>query len=940
MLFSLAITTLSHYTATHAEGSLCVSLCGVTHSFEQHHISCISSFVLRRTLLTPLPVKQQNVSPNGIHSNIWIMDLDLILIAQFYFVIGMFIRKADIDSNYMNQKFVGYVVCFIIAILISIWGNKNGIVVDYPSKNFRYPCAEVVVALASTFIVAFLSMIICKYINFFKRPLAFCGKNSLGIMIFHFVFFKVFFVLLYANGVANQEDITNVILTTELSNRYWFTLTVFALIGSLLLWCTIVKIPVLRFCLGKDTICNNKLSSKIPQYANIFWHRKHISTFISSWWVKSIKFISEHKVFSLFSTLFVVLVVIPLYRTGIIINDELQARSLAMQGFTMFYQTEFAAWINQGRALAAPINSLTKYLGFIGADFGTSFRILQIIILLAIVFLFGLFINRLLKNKNFAFFSSLIALTCMPITFEHTSPNAFIGFLGVSFGILIVSFILYIDYIEEHKKGKAICSMLLFFVAQMSYEALVTYVVLYFMIVLGKTGIKNIKKNLKLYLFPLFTSIFYLVCYFMSSIFSPSAYEGNQFGFDNIIEPLIILKNLFLASIPGFYVFSSKYKVLKLIYFNLETFDYIRIILLAISFLIVCIKVAKTSTEKVNNQQETSRIANTYIILCGICYMVLPGLPISISSMYQGNVGNEGFIALPVTFFEYFAAVFVLAYILWHICRFVGHKYYVIVASLLCLLVVNVQQMNDIFSKEQNNNFNWLVNIESFLQSETVKGLDIGEYSARDLYQQKNALAIHNNYWTTYCNDVLGVPIQLCNETSTSKLGDIYYDGDNFVIVTPQKLTVMSFDKEDGPKAVQIADNSYILMNFENETMDGSFYVYTLYTALQRYCSNYGYQEDGWLAKESSFMLTTGEKGEVYLTLYYPGTNINGKTIHIFVNGEKVSESNLVEQYLNVDIATQPNEIIELKIECNFEYENKGEDIRPIAIILSELIVS
>lgn len=61
------MTTFSLYTATHAEGSLCVSLCGVTHSFEQHHISCISSFVLRRTLLTPLPVKQQNVSPQEIH---------------------------------------------------------------------------------------------------------------------------------------------------------------------------------------------------------------------------------------------------------------------------------------------------------------------------------------------------------------------------------------------------------------------------------------------------------------------------------------------------------------------------------------------------------------------------------------------------------------------------------------------------------------------------------------------------------------------------------------------------------------------------------------------------------------------------------------------------------------------------------------------------------
>ena len=67
MLFSLAMTTFSLYTATHAEGSLCVSLCGVTHSFEQHHISCISSFVLRRALLTPLPIKQRNVSPYGTH---------------------------------------------------------------------------------------------------------------------------------------------------------------------------------------------------------------------------------------------------------------------------------------------------------------------------------------------------------------------------------------------------------------------------------------------------------------------------------------------------------------------------------------------------------------------------------------------------------------------------------------------------------------------------------------------------------------------------------------------------------------------------------------------------------------------------------------------------------------------------------------------------------
>ena len=67
LLFSLAITTRSHDTATNAEGSLCVSLCGVTHSFEQHHISCINSFVLRRALLTPPHIRRRNVSPHGTH---------------------------------------------------------------------------------------------------------------------------------------------------------------------------------------------------------------------------------------------------------------------------------------------------------------------------------------------------------------------------------------------------------------------------------------------------------------------------------------------------------------------------------------------------------------------------------------------------------------------------------------------------------------------------------------------------------------------------------------------------------------------------------------------------------------------------------------------------------------------------------------------------------
>ena len=110
MLFNLAITTLSHYTATHAEGSLRVSLCGVTHSFEQHHISCISSFVLRRALLTPLPIKQRNVSPYGIHvynfkakKFAWAFIMAIMMVPNQITIIGFyrFMLKLNLVDTYI-----------------------------------------------------------------------------------------------------------------------------------------------------------------------------------------------------------------------------------------------------------------------------------------------------------------------------------------------------------------------------------------------------------------------------------------------------------------------------------------------------------------------------------------------------------------------------------------------------------------------------------------------------------------------------------------------------------------------------------------------------------------------------------------------------------------------------------------------------------------------
>ena len=55
------------------------------------------------------------------------------------------------------------------------------------------------------------------------------------------------------------------------------------------------------------------------------------------------------------------------------------------------------------------------------------------------------------------------------------------------------------------------------------------------------------------------------------------------------------------------------------------------------------------------------------------------------------------FLTLPVTFLEYFAAVFVVCYVTWLIIKSAGGKFYLIIIAMMCLLVVNIQEMNDVF---------------------------------------------------------------------------------------------------------------------------------------------------------------------------------------------------------------------------------------------------
>lgn len=740
-------------------------------------------------------------------------NLDIIFIAQFYFALGLLAKNRKIEKEYFNFSVLGMGACFVIACIVSIWGVANGIVMDLASMNVNKPIASFLVACASIYIIICISKIIEQVGG--SKIFVVIGKNSLGIMILHFICFKICFCAYYKLGLLTKADISNVVLPANSSIKLWLPMVVASIGLSLLMWFLLKRVPVLSGLIGQNNKWNNYVADKI---ASIGVRKKQNHDNIANNQKINVKLF-------LMACMLIILIGIPLCGTGVVVNDELQARCLSLQGFWEFYKVNFISYLHDGRPMAAIVNSFTMYLGFIGNGNTYIFRTIQLIILLMENISFSIFTGKVTNEKSVGFLAGILSIGFMPIVFEHMAPNAFVGLLGVPFLLLLVSLNLFVDSIKQNSNWKLALSMILFFLAQMSYEAFVTYVVLYILIVVGYLKFEDLKNNGKYYVCPLIVTIVFLVLYVIGSRIFVSIYAGNQIGFESIGSSLKIIIWLLLASMPGFFLILPRYQYLEKVYFDMDLQDWIWLATAVILFLYIVKTVLKKTYLKYH---DNSNKTNIYIVLCAISCMVLPSIPLSISTMYQGNVGTNGFLCLPVTHYESFAAIFLISYLAVLLLHKVGKKFYIILAICFTILFGGIQMMNGIFAKEQIHNYNYLVQIEKFMNTEVFKSLDNTVYNASDLYKQQNTLAIHDGYWSDYCKNILNLQIQLNKEEMPNVDGYIYYDGDEFVIVNDENVIVVSQCIEYKPKAIRVSNEEYMVFVFSEYVEDNGLYIYTI----------------------------------------------------------------------------------------------------------------
>lgn len=560
------------------------------------------------------------------------------------------------------------VAMLFISFFIMYYVKRLGLTVDYPSYSFNFWGSDIAMGLNGVIFLVAASRLI-SLIPFYpiRRVLIYLGKNTLGILFFHFLGFKAAYIPLYLAKIVPFSYFQNFTPTAEVSNVYWPFIVLISIAFSIAIWNILNAIKPVSILLGQIRVGGNGI---IAAKTKELWG-------LAKNCVKTLYYKLSPYITKLNIVVFTICVaaMIPLYNTGPIVNDELQYRYYRMEGLWSLFNYYLKDRLRQGRPtiIMSSVNVLFSY----PTKSDTINGLVQVLLLAVTIMIFGYLIKLKTKNRYFAAFVSIFTAVFMAITFEHNAPMAFWGQLVVLAFYLLVSLVLYVKYLQEGRRKNLIISCIFYVLALLSFEMAITYAPIFVLIAFFHNRM-SVKKTIRSSLPHIAIAFIYLGLYVLSQKFvSAEAYAGGTVGFVSLANSWEIIWNLFVSALPGYYMFNSKYQYLAPIYTGyISVYNTLRIIVLAGAVFYTIYRVFGFA----NKMNEKSRAIGDkkgksqgiYYLLFGVAilYMFLPSLPNSISLMYQGIVGaDKAFVALPVSFFLYFAASLAICSLIWIVVK-------------------------------------------------------------------------------------------------------------------------------------------------------------------------------------------------------------------------------------------------------------------------------
>lgn len=167
------------------------------------------------------------------------LNIVIVSVGSLYFGLGVLCRSIKLAKESVNWKIlmIGEICSGCCMWLLS---NVKNITVDYPAGNFNrifLNIAAAVNGIVFVFCCAKLLEILFGKKRCFANAVAYISKNTMGIIFFHFLMFKVCIGILVLVGVVDISYMKNLTpVQDDIGYTYmWLFLSV-AVLGSVFLW--------------------------------------------------------------------------------------------------------------------------------------------------------------------------------------------------------------------------------------------------------------------------------------------------------------------------------------------------------------------------------------------------------------------------------------------------------------------------------------------------------------------------------------------------------------------------------------------------------------------------------------------------------------------------------------------------------------------------------
>lgn len=523
------------------------------------------------------------------------------------------------------------------------------------------------------------------------------------------------------------------------------------------------------------------------------------------------------------AVLLVALTMLPLLFQGIMCNDELQTRYWRELGIPELFKHYFSVASAGGRIIGGFVD--VRVISFITKNMYIN-RFVDILLIVTSVILFAYFVYRIHGNKYFSFFIGIMLMVCLPVTFEHGVPNAFVAVTVIPSMLVLGAMLLFWKSLCDGKKRYLALSMLLYLIAMMQYEFVVTYVLMMYFLIL-KYQFGNGKINwLEAFgqaIIPTAVALFYIVLYFVMQSINASGYAGNTVGFVSVASSLKILYVLAKSSLPGYFLFNEKYRYLKQVY--CEQYENITLLIAILILIVVCLFILCMHLFGNRDRGKKAWKWNLSEMAVAAVFMVVPSLPNAISALYQGNVTESFFTWLPVSYFLYFAAVFLICSVLWNIFQYCN-KYMLIICSIVIACYVGqIQYMNYINANQQHKDFTRLLAIEKMFDMQLWNQFNGMEAFSEDVYETRNLLAVHDTFWSQYLQKN-GLSINV-RQGSVEGAFNIYFPNDEYFLLTDGKAGVLCSETQLQQEPVfEMTEGQTVVLQLGDSVEDSGFYLY------------------------------------------------------------------------------------------------------------------